>query len=143
MTTRQFRLGRLLTLLAIPVLTVVARAAAQTADSQSPDQVNKNFLIQSRASGRCNSKKTLTSTNRIDARGTLLKVAFSHKDIASVVGASRPRVTEHLARLERDHYLFRLSRQFIVSEGILAKSLAGDLSLSMHATTPTQNFGWR
>jgi len=64
-----------------------------------------------------------------DARGTLLKVAFSHEEIASIVGASRPRVTEHLARLERDHYLFRLGRQFIITEGSLAKSLAENSAL--------------
>jgi CRP-like cAMP-binding protein len=72
-----------------------------------------------------------------DARGTMLKVAFSHKDIASIVGASRPRVTEHLAQLERDHYLFRVGRQFIVSEGTLAQSLAGSSALSAHAPTST------
>jgi CRP-like cAMP-binding protein len=72
-----------------------------------------------------------------DARGTLLKVAFSHKDIASIVGASRPRVTEHLAQLERDHYLVRLGRQFIVSEGMLAKSLAENSVLAVHARTST------
>jgi CRP-like cAMP-binding protein len=69
-----------------------------------------------------------------DARGTLLKVSFSHKDIASIVGASRPRVTEHLGQLERDHYLFRQGRQFIVSEGLLAKSLSEN---SAHSA-PTQ-----
>jgi hypothetical protein len=30
-----------------------------------------------------------------ESRGTLLRVSFSHKDIANLVGASRPRVTEH------------------------------------------------
>ena len=34
-----------------------------------------------------------------ESRGTLLRVSFSHKDIANLVGASRPRVTEHLAQL--------------------------------------------
>jgi CRP-like cAMP-binding protein len=72
-----------------------------------------------------------------DARGTLLRVAFSHKDIASIVGASRPRVTEHLERLERDHYLFRLGRQFIVSEGTLAKSLAENSAWFAPPTTST------
>jgi CRP-like cAMP-binding protein len=67
-----------------------------------------------------------------DARGTLLKVSFSHKDIASIVGASRPRVTEHLGQLERDHYLFRQGRQFIVSENMLAQSLSHAAS-STHA----------
>jgi CRP-like cAMP-binding protein len=46
-----------------------------------------------------------------DSRGTLLRVAFNHKDIAGLVGASRPRVTEHLARLEREHLVFRQGRQ--------------------------------
>jgi CRP-like cAMP-binding protein len=68
-----------------------------------------------------------------DARGTLLKVSFSHKDIASIVGASRPRVTEHLGQLERDHFLFRQGRQFIVSEAMLAKSLTADYVPPAHA----------
>jgi CRP-like cAMP-binding protein len=68
-----------------------------------------------------------------DARGTLLKVSFSHKDIASIVGASRPRVTEHLGQLERDHYLFRQGRQFIVSEAMLAKSLTANYVPPAHA----------
>jgi len=68
-----------------------------------------------------------------DARGTLLKVSFSHKDIASIVGASRPRVTEHLGQLERDHYLFRQGRQFIVSEAMLAKSLNPNSISPAHA----------
>ena len=58
-----------------------------------------------------------------DARGTLLTVSFSHKDIASIVGASRPRVTEHLGRMERDKLLLRQGRQFIVSTGKLSNSL--------------------
>ncbi|MGO9605958.1 MAG: Crp/Fnr family transcriptional regulator [Candidatus Binataceae bacterium] len=49
-----------------------------------------------------------------DARGTLLKLSFSHKDLASMVGASRPRVTEHLAQFEREHFLIRQGRQFVV-----------------------------
>jgi CRP-like cAMP-binding protein len=59
-----------------------------------------------------------------DARGTLLKISFSHKDIASIVGASRPRVTEHLGQLERDHYLIRQGRQFIVRTAMLSQALA-------------------
>jgi CRP-like cAMP-binding protein len=58
-----------------------------------------------------------------DSRGTLLPVSFSHKDIASIVGASRPRVTEHLGQMERDHLLFRQGRQFIVSVAKLSSSL--------------------
>jgi CRP-like cAMP-binding protein len=59
-----------------------------------------------------------------DSRGTLLTVSFSHKDIASIVGASRPRVTEHLGQMERDHLLIRQGRQFIVSARELSTSLA-------------------
>jgi len=58
-----------------------------------------------------------------ESRGTLLRVSFSHKDIAGIVGASRPRVTEHLGQMERDHLLFRQGRQFIVSAGKLSSSL--------------------
>ena len=49
-----------------------------------------------------------------DSRGTLLRACFSHQDIANLVGASRPRVTEHLAQLERDHLVIRQGRQLIV-----------------------------
>ena len=50
----------------------------------------------------------------VDSRGTLLPVSLSHKDLADLVGASRPRVTEHLAELEREHLLIRQGRQFVV-----------------------------
>lgn len=60
-----------------------------------------------------------------DARGILLSVPLSHKDIASIVGASRPRVTEHLGRMEREQLLFRQGRQFIVSARELSRFLAG------------------
>jgi CRP-like cAMP-binding protein len=50
----------------------------------------------------------------IESRGTLLRVFLSHKDLADLVGASRPRVTEHLAELEREHLLIRQGRQLIV-----------------------------
>jgi CRP-like cAMP-binding protein len=50
----------------------------------------------------------------IESRGTLLRVSLSHKDLADLVGASRPRVTEHLAELEREHLLIRQGRQLIV-----------------------------
>jgi CRP-like cAMP-binding protein len=59
-----------------------------------------------------------------DARGTLLPVSLSHKDIAGIVGASRPRVTEHLEQMERDHLLCRQGRQFIVSAGKVSNFLA-------------------
>ena len=49
-----------------------------------------------------------------ESRGTLLRVAFSHKDLASLVGASRPRVTEHLAQLEREQVVLRQGRQLVL-----------------------------
>jgi CRP/FNR family transcriptional regulator, cyclic AMP receptor protein len=49
-----------------------------------------------------------------ESRGTLLRIHFSQKDIANMVGASRPRVTEHLARLEREKFMIRQGRQMIV-----------------------------
>ena len=49
-----------------------------------------------------------------ESRGALLKAPFSHHDIADLVGASRPRVTEHLAQLERERLLVRQDRTFIV-----------------------------
>jgi CRP-like cAMP-binding protein len=59
-----------------------------------------------------------------DSRGRLLPVPISHKDIASIVGATRPRITEHLGQMERDHLLFRQGRQFIVNTTKLSNSLA-------------------
>ena len=49
-----------------------------------------------------------------ESRGTFLPVFLSHKDLADLVGATRPRVTEHLAELEREHLLIRQGRQLIV-----------------------------
>jgi CRP-like cAMP-binding protein len=70
-----------------------------------------------------------------DARGTLLRVTFSHKDIANLVGASRPRVTEHLARLEREQFLVREGRQMVVRVSRLFDSVnaqaGGTMSLMM------------
>jgi CRP-like cAMP-binding protein len=59
-----------------------------------------------------------------ESRGTLLRESFSHKDIANLVGASRPRVTEHLAQLEHDRFVLRQGRQLIVRVGKLAESIA-------------------
>ena len=58
-----------------------------------------------------------------DSRGTLLRVAFSQSDLASLVGASRPRVSEHLAQLEREHLVFRQGRQLVVNVGQLGNSM--------------------
>ena len=63
-----------------------------------------------------------------DSRGTLLRVAVSHRHLANLVGASRPRVTEHLARLERDRLVIRQGRQLVVR--------APELENSMNARIP-------
>jgi len=69
-----------------------------------------------------------------DSRGTLLRIAVSHGHLANLVGASRPRVTEHLARLERDGLLIRQGRQFIVRADALEGSMSRripDLSIKI------------
>ena len=58
-----------------------------------------------------------------ESRGTLLRVPFSHKDIGNLVGASRPRVTEHLARLERERFVIRQGRQMVVQVAALQRLL--------------------
>jgi CRP-like cAMP-binding protein len=58
-----------------------------------------------------------------ESRGTLLTVSLSHKDIANLVGASRPRVTEHLADLERERFVIRQGRQFVVQVNKLSESI--------------------
>lgn len=61
-----------------------------------------------------------------DSRGMLLRVSFSHKDLANLVGASRPRVTEHLARLERERMVIRQGRQLVVRVHQLGRTLSAD-----------------
>jgi CRP-like cAMP-binding protein len=58
-----------------------------------------------------------------ESRGALLRVSFSHQDIADLVGASRPRVTEHLAQLEREHLVIRQGRQLIVCVDAIGHAL--------------------
>ena len=58
-----------------------------------------------------------------ESRGTLLRVFLSHNDLAGLVGATRPRVTEHIAELEREHLLIRQGRQMIVLLDRLESSL--------------------
>ena len=59
-----------------------------------------------------------------DSRGTLLRVALSQRNLANLVGASRPRVTEHLARLESDRMVIRQGRQLVVRADALEESLS-------------------
>jgi CRP-like cAMP-binding protein len=66
-----------------------------------------------------------------EARGTLLRVPFGHNDIANLVGASRPRVTEHLARFEREKFVIRQGRQMVVQVAKLSNYLES-LGSSLH-----------
>jgi CRP-like cAMP-binding protein len=59
-----------------------------------------------------------------ESRGTLLTVSLSHKDIADLVGATRPRITEHLAELERERFVIRQGRQIVVQVNKLSESIA-------------------
>jgi CRP-like cAMP-binding protein len=76
-----------------------------------------------------------------DSRGTLLTIPVSHKIIASLVGATRPRVTEHLAQMERDRLILRQGRQFIVNVARLSGSLAG--SRDRRLAPPSTRWGAR
>jgi len=84
-----------------------------------------------------------------DSRGTLLRVPVSHRHLANLVGASRPRVTEHLARLERDRLVIRQGRQLVVRAAELEDSMSTripDLSiriskLAFSARDPETNPG--
>jgi len=61
-----------------------------------------------------------------DPQGVRLTVSATHKDLAELVGASRPRVTEYLADFERKDLIVRDGRQLIVKrdrlEGFLASN---------------------
>jgi CRP-like cAMP-binding protein len=59
-----------------------------------------------------------------DRRGVRLTVRASHKDLAELVGATRPRVTEYLASFERKHLMVRDGRQLIVRRDRLGTFLA-------------------
>jgi CRP-like cAMP-binding protein len=60
-----------------------------------------------------------------EARGTLLKIVVSHKQLANLVGASRPRVTEHLAKLEGEGLVARQGRQLVVRADRLGNLMNG------------------
>jgi CRP-like cAMP-binding protein len=74
-----------------------------------------------------------------ESRGTLLRVPFSHKDIANLVGASRPRVTEHLARLEREKFMIRQGRQMVVKVAKLFDSMNAQASAHVPRVDPRRD----
>jgi hypothetical protein len=59
-----------------------------------------------------------------DPKGVRLMLAARHRDLAELVGASRPRITEHLIRFERKHLISRNSRQLVINCDRLESFLA-------------------
>jgi CRP-like cAMP-binding protein len=59
-----------------------------------------------------------------DKRGIRLTITPRHKDLAELVSASRPRVTEFLNQFERDNLIFRDQRHLIIRHDRLEKFLA-------------------
>jgi CRP-like cAMP-binding protein len=74
-----------------------------------------------------------------DPKGVRLTLPARHRDLAELVGASRPRITEHLISFERQHLISRNSRQLVVNrdrvEAFLAKTpiAAADVRLKISA----------
>jgi len=60
-----------------------------------------------------------------DRRGVRLTVPARHKDLADLVGASRPRVTEHLIAFELGHMIVRNDGRMVVRRERLETFLAG------------------
>jgi CRP-like cAMP-binding protein len=69
----------------------------------------------------------------VEKRGTRLTITTRHKDLADLVSASRPRVTEFLIQFERDNLIIRDQRHLIVRrdrlENFLAKTHAASADL--------------
>ncbi len=59
-----------------------------------------------------------------DGKGMRLTLPARHRDLAELVGASRPRITEHLNLFERKHLISRDSRQLLVNRDRLESFLA-------------------
>ena len=73
-----------------------------------------------------------------DPQGVRLTVPATHKDLAELVGASRPRVTEYLTDFERKHLVVRDGRQLIVKRDRLESFLASnDLSANLREIDDT------
>ena len=60
-----------------------------------------------------------------DRRGVRLTVPARHKDLADLVGASRPRVTEYLIAFELGHMIVRNDGRMVVNRERLESFLAG------------------
>jgi CRP-like cAMP-binding protein len=70
-------------------------------------------------------------------QGIRLTVSPTHKDLADLVGASRPRVTEYLSSFERKHLIIRDGRQLIVRRDRLERFLARQQAATSRASSNT------
>jgi CRP-like cAMP-binding protein len=70
-----------------------------------------------------------------DKRGTRLTITPRHQDLADLVSASRPRVTEFLNQFEREHMIVHDHRHLIVRGDRLENFLAQNHSGSNHRKT--------
>jgi hypothetical protein len=59
-----------------------------------------------------------------DNDGLRLSLFASHRVLAELVGASRPRVTEHLSQFEQDRLIARKDRQLIVQRELIETFLS-------------------
>ncbi len=59
-----------------------------------------------------------------DPRGIRLTLPARHRDLAELVGASRPRITEHLIMFERKRLISRNSRQLVINRDRLEAFLS-------------------
>ena len=59
-----------------------------------------------------------------DNDGLRLSLFASHRVLAELVGASRPRVTEHLSQFEQDRFIARKDRRLIVQRDRIEKFLS-------------------
>ena len=59
-----------------------------------------------------------------DPKGIRLTLPARHRDLAELVGASRPRITEHLIVFERRRLISRNSRQLVINRDRLETFLA-------------------
>ncbi len=71
-----------------------------------------------------------------DPKGIRLMLPTRHKDLAELVGASRPRITEHLIEFERRRLISRNSRQLVVNRDKLESFLA-----QTHIAAGDEEFG--
>ena len=80
------------------------------------------------------------------AQGMQLTVKARHKDLAELLGASRPRVSEHLKELDHKGFIVRKNRQLIVKRDRLERCLLQTPSSYRHseaheAGSPTDRAG--